>query len=291
MMKKDKLSMNYLLHPELIHAIPLVGSWVATMLEARVAEALADDLAEDPNVSVVIRTLNEADKLEVLLTDIARQVLSGTIETVIVDNESDDHTHELAKKYGATLVSLPRRDFTYPHSMNLGVQAASYDTVFMTVGHAWLSSVYTLRAGARHFCPGSNVAGVFSMVLPSSDASQWEQWGSAILDLELGRRPRMIKKAGLGVMGATGSMLSKRVWQELGRFDERYRTGGEDTALAGKMLDHGYSIIKDPAVAVHHSHGFGFLSGVRELTHHVKTVRSPQSSSRVLARRRSRLVE
>jgi hypothetical protein len=73
------------------------------------------------------------------------------------------------------LVTLPKGEFTYPKSMNLAMEAASNEVVFLTVAHARLSSVYNLHAGARHFAKNAGVAGVFGKVLPNEGASYIER--------------------------------------------------------------------------------------------------------------------
>ena len=282
--------MNHLLHPELVQTIPVFGDRAANALNQRVAETLASDPAQNPNITVAIRTYDEGRKLELLLRDIGQQVVGSEVEIILVDNESTDDTAGIAKAYGAQVVTLPRDEFTYPRSMNLGMQAASHNTVFLTVAHALLSSTHTLHAGARHFRPGSNVAGAFSVVLPSPDASRTSRWIDAGGALELFRGPQRIRRAGMGVMAATGAIFSKAAWQELGRFDERYKSGGEDTAMARAMLATGYTIVEEPGMAVHHSHKLGLLETGRELLHYAKTARGPQPMQPdLLSRRQQRL--
>ena len=271
---------GYLLDPDLIKSIPF-GSYVtARLLNQRIHETLVDDHRNDPNVSVVIRTLNEATNLEHLLKGIQRQVYSSEVEIVIVDNESTDRTPTVAENYGARIVTLPRNEFTYPKSMNLGMAAASNDLVFLTVGHAKLSSIHSLHAGARHFTR-KGVVGAFGAVLPSQGASYVERWGATIdLNRALARRAGAIRKATLGALQATGAMVSKPAWEELGRFDERYETGGEDNALARLMLAKGMQIVQEPALSVHHSHGLGFSDSLKQLIHQQKTLKAPRQFHR-----------
>jgi len=280
--------MNHLLHPELVQSIPIIGNRAAVALNDRASEAAADDTSYGP-ITVGIRTFNEAPKLERLLQDVAAQVVSSEVEIVVVDNESTDHTKDIVREYDAQLVTLPRGEFTYPRSMNLAMQAASHDTVFLTVAHALLSNSRSLHAGARHFQPDSNVAGVYATVLPTENASRTDRWLDIVYDQGLFKPPREVHKAGLGVMGATSAMFSRAVWQELGQFDESYETGGEDTALAREMLVNGYGIVSEPALSVHHAHGLGLLATIKELKHFTDTVRAPRSlQGEVLARRQSR---
>lgn len=280
--------MNHLLHPELVQSIPITGDWVASALDNRAAEAAADMPPYGP-ITVGIRTFNEAPKLERLLQDVAKQVVSNEVEIVVVDNESTDHTKDVVREYGAELVTLPRGEFTYPRSMNLAMEAASHDTVFLTVAHTLLSSDRTLHAGARHFRPDSDVAGVYSTVLPTENASRSDRWLDVLYTNGLFRSPQRIRKATIGVMAATGAMFSRAVWDELGRFDEAYETGGEDTALARTMLANGYEIVSEPALSVHHAHGLSLVGNIKELRHFAETVRGPRPlQGEIRSRRQAR---
>jgi glycosyltransferase involved in cell wall biosynthesis len=248
---------------------------------------LVDDSRIDPNISLVVRVFNEAAKLERLFEDIDRQLYSGEIQIIVVDNCSRDGSAEVAKSHGADVVMLPRSEFTYPRSMNMGVEAASHDLVFLTVAHARLSNTHNLHAGARHFNRSDNTAGAFGTCLPAEGASYLERWAAAgDPTLFLTRPARPIRKCGLGTLGATGAMISKRAWTELGRFDERYQAGGEDTALAKSMLKAGYRVVQEPAMTVHHSHGLGFKDTVKQYINQIAT-RAPRrfDEQRVLARR------
>jgi cellulose synthase/poly-beta-1,6-N-acetylglucosamine synthase-like glycosyltransferase len=272
---------GYLLHPAFIESAPFGNSVTAKLLNKRINESLADDPIKDPSISVVVRAYNEAPKLEKLLSDVQRQSYESDLEVVVVDNASSDRTAEVVEQFGAKLVTMPRGEFTYPKSMNLAMESASNDVVFLTVAHARLSNVHSLHAGARHFVKDARVAGVFGKVLPNEGASYIERWVATIdNNLGLARPAQRVTKAGMGALAGTGAMLSKSVWDELGRFDQRYETGGEDTALAKLMLKNGYEIVLEPALTVHHSHGLGFRDSVKQELHQFQTVRAPQQFDR-----------
>jgi glycosyltransferase involved in cell wall biosynthesis len=280
-------SNQYLLHPELLESVPFGKLRTAKLLSQRITDTLVDDPRNDPNISLVVRVFNEAAKLEKLFEDIDRQLYSGEVEVIVVDNCSRDRSVEVARAHGAEVVMLPRSEFTYPRSMNLGVEAAGHDLVFLTVAHARLSSNHNLHAGARHFSRSDNTAGAFGTCLPAEGASYLERWAAAgDPTLFLAGPAKPIRKCGLGTLGATGAMISKRIWTELGRFDERYQAGGEDTALAKSMLKAGYRVIQEPAMTVHHSHGLGFKDSVKQYINQLAT-RAPRrfDEQRVLARR------
>ena len=246
-----------------------------------------DDPHNDPRISVVVRAFNEAAKLELLLEDIHNQVFSSEAEVVVVDNGSSDRTPQVAKSYGAEVVTLAQEDFNYPRSLNLGLEAASNDVVFVTVAHARLSNIHNLHAGARHFSKNDSTVGAFGTVLPNEGASYLERWGALGGNGFLARPARRIKRGGPGVLGATAAMIAKPAWEELGHFDERYQSGGEDTALAKLMLKNGYGVIKEPALSVHHSHGLGLRDSVNQYLHWLKVLGKPKQFDRQeLLRRR-----
>jgi cellulose synthase/poly-beta-1,6-N-acetylglucosamine synthase-like glycosyltransferase len=155
----DSFSANhgYLLHPNLLETVPLRKSITARLLHQRINETLEHDPNNDPSVSVVIRAFNEAAKLELLFEDIRNQLFSSGVEIVVVDNGSSDSTAEVAKHHGPQVVTLQQSDFSYPKSLNVGVDAASNDVVLVTVAHARLSNVHNLR---HQFASGPAISAV-----------------------------------------------------------------------------------------------------------------------------------
>jgi len=272
---------SHLLQQNIVESIPFGNSITAKLLNKRIDESLLDDPRNDPSISVVVRAYNEAAKLEKLLEDVQRQAYKSELEVVVVDNASSDRTPEVVERFGARLVTLPKGEFTYPKSMNLAMEAASHEVVFLTVAHARLSNVHNLHAGARHFAKNAGVAGVFGKVLPNEGASYFERWVATVdNNLGLARPAQRIRSAGMGALAGTGAMIVKSVWQELGRFDLRYETGGEDTALAKLMLKNGFEIVLEPALTVHHSHGLGFRDSAKQELHQLQTVRAPKQFDR-----------
>jgi glycosyltransferase involved in cell wall biosynthesis len=203
-------------------------------------------------ISVVIRTLNEKAKLDQLLTMLYKQKCSQPFEIIVVDNESNDGTKELAEAAGAKVVTLPRKDFTYPKSMNLGVENSSGDIVVLTVGHALPISKYWLETSIKDL-GNPEVAGMYGPCLPRKGAHLWEYFFYFFWSFKqylLGKRSVVNAP---GIMGATNCAMRKKLWSEH-KFDESFELGGEDGEWANWAIKQGYKIILNPSFAVRHSH-------------------------------------
>ena len=252
--------MSHLLHPEYFSKIPFKGAALRQTFEA-LSEEASQEVSEYGELTVAIRTLNEAGRLALLLTDIKEQEYNGEIEIIVVDNESSGDTVAVAKKFGAKVLSFPREEFTYPRSMNLAMEAASTCNVFLTVGHAQLVSKQSLQAGYNRMRLDS-VGGVYGHALPSDNASTIENI-IAIGNVSFVNR-RTHSTTGLGVMAATGAIFDREQWESLGGFNELYEQGGEDGELTQKIIDNGYSVVDEPLLSTHHTHGLNLINTVRQ---------------------------
>lgn len=276
--------MTSLLHPQYFGRIPLLGKAIKSKMEL-LGDSTTPSSREHEGISVAIRTLNEEDKLKSLLTDIKRQEFEGEIEIIVIDNESTDNTVEVAESFGASVLTLPRPQFTYPRSMNMAVEASTHELVFLTVGHAELVSTVSLRAGIKAiYDEGPRVGGAFGHALPGVNASTTESL-IAMGSINFTRR-RSVKKASTGTMAATGCIVRKSVWSDLGKFDESYERGGEDTYLASKMLESGYAVIDEPLLSTHHTHGLSFIHSVRQWIEWSKLKRPSKINKKKLQKRR-----
>jgi len=218
-----------------------------------------------PKISIVIRTLNEKEKLKQLLEAIKEQDYVGSYEIVVVDNESTDGCPELARKYGAEVVTIKRNEFTYPKSINMGVTVASGELIVLTVGHALPYRKDWLSIGSRHF-KDKKVAGVQGLIAPQKDCTLVElltYWPFYFKQRLRGLYE--VKKISLNdVFGAVNCMVRKSVWEKH-HFDEDYQLGGEDSQWAKWAINNGYKIINEPCFVIRHSHNQGLVDLTRQL--------------------------
>lgn len=98
-------------------------------------------------ISVVIRTLNEAEHLTDLLKKIRQQKFNGQVEIVLVDSGSTDGSVKIAREYGCVIVEIKKEDFSFGRALNLGFEASTGEVVVMVSGHCiptndlWLKEI------------------------------------------------------------------------------------------------------------------------------------------------------
>lgn len=89
-----------------------------------------------PSVSVIIRCYNEEKHLGRLLTGVRDQSLDD-VEIVVVDSGSTDASPAIAERYGARLLHIPKSEFSFGRSLNLGCQAARGDILVAISAHCY----------------------------------------------------------------------------------------------------------------------------------------------------------
>ncbi len=257
--------MSKLLHRAYLLHLPVMGKRFADLLTLRTQEvALATKDLPDPNISVVIRSQNKAHELEMLFKDILEQKYNGKVELILVDTESYDRTVEIAKKYGAKIVYIKQSEFSYPKALNLGFKSASHKWVFTFTDHGLLSNNQIFRIATR----SENeklIGGVSGLTFPNANASWTERIGTVLVfSGRLRKSAKPATKMFIGILPANASLINRLAWLKIGGFDESFGAGGEDSALAAILIKSGYTIVIDPAMSVHHSHGLSFIDSLRQ---------------------------
>jgi len=259
--------MDLLLHPENFRLVPFRGRRLKKQISRRLTAVERDaEGLKDPNISVLIRTRNDRKYIEQLFADIAAQVFDGKVEVIVVDTESTDGTVEFAHSKGAKIIPITQKAFTYPKALNLGFKAAKYPYVAVLVGHSNLVHRLLFRAVTVH-AQDEKFGGMGSLPFPNWNASWSDSIGAALWPEPVWSKSRTLKKSRGGMLSANCSVVSRKVWQALGGYDERYAGGGEDTALGRSMLQAGYKVFMDPVCTVYHSHGLSLLNSLKQMWH------------------------
>lgn len=202
-------------------------------------------------VSIIIRTLNEEKYLEELLKSIDEQCLKNfKREIIIVDSGSTDKTLKIASEYGAKIVYIKKRDFSFGRSLNIGCKSANGDIFIFISGHCipngtdWIENLLSpIRLGICGYTYGRQVGRdttkfseyqVFKKYYPSES---------------------IIPQEGFFCNNANAA-LAKDIWRKY-KFDEEL-TGCEDKRLAKSYLNDGGKIGYVANAMVFHIHDEGW---------------------------------
>lgn len=197
----------------------------------------------DPGVSVIVRTRDEAASIGRCLELVRGQAVYGEgAEVIVVDSGSRDATVEIARGFGARVVEIPARKFSFGGALNAGAAVATGEMLVALSAHAfvpdngWLVKVVEAFGDERVACVSGD---------------RYRPDGSPLVapvvqDAELGRRhPEW------GYSNAAGAFRAA-LWRE-----RRFRAdlpGCEDKEWSAYWLERGYLCLVDPALVVDHDH-------------------------------------
>lgn len=198
------------------------------------------------DVSIAIRTLNEARYLGRLLEAISTQKCDFNHEIVLIDSGSNDNTLAIAQKYNCRILHITREEFTFGRSLNRACQASAGKYLIFISGHCipqgnlWMQNLISpLSQGIVDYVYGKQVGG---------PATYWSE--SQIFDKYFPTKSQL-PQSGFYCNNAN-SAIARQAWERY-RFDEEL-TGLEDMHLAKQLVAAGGSIGYVAEACVFHLH-------------------------------------
>ena len=204
------------------------------------------------DISIIIRTLNEAKWLPELLKAVRRQDMNDmSCETILVDSGSTDGTLEIAATFGCKVVKIDKSQFTFGRSLNYGCEAASGRYLVLVSGHCvpvgtdWLYNLCKpLKDDICDYSYGRQIARegyskysekcLFRKYFPSASKLPQEDF----------------------FCNNANAAIRRDIWQKF-QFDEEV-TGLEDMALAKQLWQQGGKIGYVADAMVEHIHEEGW---------------------------------
>jgi len=183
---------------------------------------------KEPDISIIIRTLNEERYLPELLKAIANQDTHFSHEVVLIDSGSTDQTLAIASQFGSRIIHISREEFSFGRSLNRACEAASGTYFVFISGHCipcdqnWLQHlVDPIASGEVHYAYGRQLGG------PDT------YWSESQIFAKYFPETSNIPQQGFYCNNANSALLAA-TWG-CHRFDEEL-TGLEDMDLAKRLL-------------------------------------------------------
>lgn len=194
-----------------------------------------------PVISVVIRCRNEAHHLRMTLTALRLQQTDFSWEVIVVDNESTDSTLEVCREFGATVVQIPRRSFTYGRALNEGIAASRGEFIVLLSAHSLPVGSGFLKAALDPFTDPRIMAARFICVTNYRDVNSWYEPRDISYATEQEQREGETGLEWVKIYpSAGGSILRRTAWDEV-KFNESLEAV-EDKVWASEILRRGYKV-------------------------------------------------
>ncbi len=214
-------------------------------------------------ISLIIPTLNAGTCIEALLSSISAQDVKP-LEIIVIDSASGDNTVEIAKRFGAKTVVIPRHSFNHGKTRNMAAMEANGDIlVFMTQDATPLRNTLlsTLTAPIRT----RQVSAAFGRHLPRQNASPLEIFAR---QFNYPSSPSIktindIRERGISsvIFSDVCAAVEKKTFMEAGMFPEV--RANEDMLMAVKLILNGHKVAYIPDAAVYHSHNYSLFRQFR----------------------------
>jgi 2-desacetyl-2-hydroxyethyl bacteriochlorophyllide A dehydrogenase len=200
----------------------------------------------EAEISVIIRTFNEEKYVPALLDALTLQSLRD-FETIVVDSGSLDRTPDIAAQKADRLLRIKSQDFTFGHSLNVGIRNAAGKYIVIVSAHTlpvdseWLAKlVQPLYDSQKAMVYGRQLGGEASNFSESQDMRR-----------TFGSKRKVLKPPHFFANNAN-SAIRKDLWQQH-PFDESL-PGLEDIEWAKYWMEQGYQVVYEPDAAIYHIH-------------------------------------
>jgi rhamnosyltransferase len=198
-----------------------------------------------PKVSIVIRSFNEQIHLPKLFASLKKQTVQD-YEVLLVDSGSQDDSVSIAKKNGAKILSILKRDFSFGKALNIGCEAASSDIILFASAHVYPESNNWLALMIGEF-KDSEVG----LAYGRQRAGKTNKFSEGIL-LKNWFPDKTERHQVSSFCNNANCAIRKEIWLKL-PYDETL-TGLEDIAWAKSIRDWGWCINYNHRASIIHIH-------------------------------------
>jgi rhamnosyltransferase len=209
-------------------------------------------------ISIIIPTINAANKLEKLLISLQSQTVVPE-ELLVVDSSSYDNTVEIAQKYKAEVIIIPKAEFDHGGTRTLAAKKSTGDIIIYMTQDALPVNDYAIEKLIKAFARDSKIKAVFGRQIPKSGASVFAKHLRAFNYPDTSYVRELKDKQEYGIKTAFFSdafaAYDRKTLQNIGYFKEGL-IFGEDTIAAANILKSGNKIAYSSEAVVYHSHNY-----------------------------------
>jgi glycosyltransferase involved in cell wall biosynthesis len=227
------------------------------------------------SVSVVIPVKDGGPLLETVLAAVCAQ---GEVELLVIDSGSRDHSREIARAAGATVIEISPDDFGHGRTRNLGAERSSGELICFLTQDA-VPEPGWVAAYREAFQLEERVGAAFGPHLAREDSSPMV--ARELAEFFGGFSPKggpVLHRSGdLTFLSNVNACYARSCWDEIHFPEIEY---SEDQAFGRAMLEAGWIKVFHPGAAVRHAHDYGPVTfmrryfdeyrGLREATGHVE---------------------
>ena len=219
----------------------------------------------EPLVSILIPNKDQVDSLDKCLRSIEEKTDYHNYEIVIIENNSEkEDTFRYYEKISSEKIRVIRweKEFNYSAINNFGVRHAKGDYILFLNNDVEIINSDWMREMLSH-CQRKEVGIVGARLYYPDDTIQHGGIivgiggvaGSVFVGLPKGYSGYMHKAAlqlDLSAVTAACMMMKRRVFEEVGGFEEKLKVAFNDVDLCLKTREKGYLVVYNPYVELYH---------------------------------------
>ena len=209
-------------------------------------------------ISVIIPTYNAEKYLPKLLEILHHQTIKYE-EIIIIDSSSKDNTIEIAKSFGAKVITIPKQEFDHGGTRTIAGKIAKGDILVYLTQDALPCDKYAIENLVNPFYKDEKIGVSFGRQLPYPDATLLAKHlrNFNYPDKSYVRSINEKEKYGLRTCFCSNSFAAyrKSALEEIGWFKNGLIVS-EDSYAVAKMLLKGYKVAYVSEAMVYHSHNY-----------------------------------
>jgi len=208
-------------------------------------------------ISVIIPTLNAGAQLETLLEHLAQQSVRPD-EILVVDSQSQDDTCQIARRMGARVIQILKKDFDHGGTRDMALRETGGEfVVFMTQDALPVDRDFIKNLTAPFENPAVAAVGGRQVAYPNARPFEKAVRARNYPDTE-----RVWAAADIEQLGVRAFLISdvcaayrRSAYLAVGGFDHPILTN-EDMLMAERLLHAGHKLAYTGRAQVYHSHRF-----------------------------------